>query len=316
MTSIKSKESWEFRAVPAFSGNTRATTGRSRQRPRGWYRLDMSSLKDLTDPKLSFDLLPCVTAINIARVPEDRVFEVHRLDYHEMNFISHGCYTVSLGGSSYRTEPGWVYGYQPDDVISARSHPGDGELVCHWIKFSWPRSTGDGMALPRMCQLDAKEQSRWTTIFDQVQEHQAASEHGGRLAATAGLLQLLSILLGADARRRHGGAMPDRRMSAALAFLERNQTRPLLMADVAKVTGMSEDAFSRVFRQQLGRPPLQHLIRLRLSSARRLLVHEPNLPITDVAQRCGFDDPGHFTRLFRKHFGTPPGAFRTRLTPI
>lgn len=57
---------------------------------------------------------------------------------------------------------------------------------------------------------------------------------------------------------------------------------------------------------------VEELMRVRLQRARELLA-DPllrNLPIIDVAARCGFTDPSHFARRFRRRFGIAPLAFR------
>lgn len=36
--------------------------------------------------------------------------------------------------------------------------------------------------------------------------------------------------------------------------------------------------------------------------------------VSDVAARCGFDDPAYFSRLFRRRFGMTPREFRSMLT--
>jgi AraC-like DNA-binding protein len=49
-----------------------------------------------------------------------------------------------------------------------------------------------------------------------------------------------------------------------------------------------------------------------LRRARDLLAGHPEAKtrIGDVAYRCGFDDPVHFTRLFRQRFGLTPSALK------
>lgn len=57
---------------------------------------------------------------------------------------------------------------------------------------------------------------------------------------------------------------------------------------------------------------VQELVRARLQRARRLLA-DPRLgdvPVIEVAARCGFTDPSHFARRFRRRFGIGPLAFR------
>jgi len=57
---------------------------------------------------------------------------------------------------------------------------------------------------------------------------------------------------------------------------------------------------------------IERLMELRLERARKLL-GDPQLfdqPVAEVAARCGFADPSHFARRFRRRFGQSPLQFR------
>jgi AraC family transcriptional regulator len=79
---------------------------------------------------------------------------------------------------------------------------------------------------------------------------------------------------------------------------------------MARAAGYSRHHFSRLFSEAEGVPPARYLLRLRMEQAARLLRLEPD-PIKVVAQRCGFDDPNYFTKVFRRFFGVGPRDFRT-----
>jgi AraC family transcriptional regulator, positive regulator of tynA and feaB len=57
---------------------------------------------------------------------------------------------------------------------------------------------------------------------------------------------------------------------------------------------------------------VERLMRLRLERARQMLsdAHLFDLPVAEVAARCGFADPSHFARRFRRQFGHSPLQFR------
>ncbi len=57
----------------------------------------------------------------------------------------------------------------------------------------------------------------------------------------------------------------------------------------------------------------ERLITLRLDRARDMLANANlcDLPVAEVAGRCGFADPSHFARRFRQRFGQSPLQFRT-----
>jgi AraC-like DNA-binding protein len=42
----------------------------------------------------------------------------------------------------------------------------------------------------------------------------------------------------------------------------------------------------------------------------KALLDEPDLPLAEIAQVCGFVDQSHFTRVFFKNEGCNPGRWR------
>lgn len=51
---------------------------------------------------------------------------------------------------------------------------------------------------------------------------------------------------------------------------------------------------------------------LRLERARHLLV-QTELSVIEIAIACGFSSPGHFSRVYRTHYGVSPVTQRGKL---
>ena len=54
-----------------------------------------------------------------------------------------------------------------------------------------------------------------------------------------------------------------------------------------------------------------NILQLRIHRAKQLLLGT-DLTVAEIAYRCGMDDPGYFSTLFRKATGITPVAFRTQ----
>lgn len=81
------------------------------------------------------------------------------------------------------------------------------------------------------------------------------------------------------------------------------------LAEAARSVGASPSTIVQALRRETRTPFHHHLTTARLREARRLLTLT-DVPISDVASRCGFADQSHLTRCFRQRVGITPGRYR------
>jgi AraC-like DNA-binding protein len=81
------------------------------------------------------------------------------------------------------------------------------------------------------------------------------------------------------------------------------------VVELSDVARLSASHFSRAFRRSFGEAPGAYLIRQRVDHARHLMLIS-EMPLSEVAQACGFADQAHFSRNFRAVTGHSPGAWR------
>jgi AraC-like DNA-binding protein len=92
--------------------------------------------------------------------------------------------------------------------------------------------------------------------------------------------------------------------------LERiDQTLPVQR--IARGAGMSPRALSRFCREHLDESHAELVRRLRLDEARRLLAETP-LSLKDITARTGLGDASTLWRVFTRHLGITPAAYRQR----
>jgi AraC-like DNA-binding protein len=98
-------------------------------------------------------------------------------------------------------------------------------------------------------------------------------------------------------------------VARAREHIEKHFTENIELLTLADVAGVSPFHLSRLFKEAWGYSPHQYLLRTRLDHAATLL-RDTRAPILDVALGVGFQDATHFARLFRRHTGLTPTAYR------
>lgn len=78
---------------------------------------------------------------------------------------------------------------------------------------------------------------------------------------------------------------------------------------LADAVGLSASHLGRLFREQVGLTVRDYLARVRIEVARELL-RETEEKTAAIAEMVGFCDESHLARVFRRHDGRPPSAFR------
>ncbi|MBQ8095744.1 MAG: helix-turn-helix domain-containing protein [Prevotella sp.] len=106
-------------------------------------------------------------------------------------------------------------------------------------------------------------------------------------------------------------APEDRQFVERVNALVRRQIKEgrIDVSDIAREMAMSMTAFRRRFTDLLGDSPQAYIIRLRMERARQLFDEHPELNISEVAMKCGFDDKSNFTRAFKHVHGMTPSDY-------
>lgn len=132
--------------------------------------------------------------------------------------------------------------------------------------------------------------------------------HGGRWRKTP----LVVPPIGVTVRQSSDVvAVADAVTASALAFIRTHACEGICVDDVLNEVLVSRSSLERRMREYLGRSPNAEINRVRLDSARRLLV-ETDLSLEQISDRCGFNHVQYFSKLFRAHFEETPGSYRTR----
>ena len=124
------------------------------------------------------------------------------------------------------------------------------------------------------------------------------------------LNDLLLQLLQKDAAPQSAGTelLPST-LDLPITYLKDNLASKIQVEEVAKYAGMSVSALESKFKKLTNDSIYNYLIRLRMEKAKKLLT-ETNYAVTEIAQRCGYENLFYFCNSFKKYVGMTPTKYR------
>jgi AraC-like DNA-binding protein len=167
---------------------------------------------------------------------------------------------------------------------------------------------------PLLTVRGARRDGRLPALYREVSLlHHSPGRRHALLLVKAALLHLLAEVDAAVGRAPSDCAAADGRLRAALDVMEDRLGDPgLSLPEIAAAASISVSQLGRLFRKAAGETPMGRLCQLRLARARALLLRG-ELSVKQVARLSGYRDQLYFSRVFRRHCGVCPTAYRARV---
>lgn len=139
----------------------------------------------------------------------------------------------------------------------------------------------------------------------------AASERYLRAALEYALFRLGSER-SAEENSPHGGKNEE--FLAVVDYINKNYGENLTLSSLAKTFAVSESHFSRTFKKSTGFGVCEYITTVRIRNAQKMLA-ETDFSVTEIANRCGFNDSSYFTSVFKRIRGISPLKYRKISAP-
>lgn len=151
--------------------------------------------------------------------------------------------------------------------------------------------------------------------FEQLMElglslPRAAGESAPGLVESLGLAALQEYLFAGQRAPAAETDEPDA-LRRALEWIGQEGHHATDLATLARESGVSPAQLVKLFRRHLGTTPIRHVWETRTRRGAQLL-RETGLTVGEIAFRCGFQTPFHFSRWVRELYGLAPRELRRR----
>ena len=98
-------------------------------------------------------------------------------------------------------------------------------------------------------------------------------------------------------------------VAKVMKYTEENYSKPIKLADMAAVAGVSEQHLCRLFKKNFSIRPMEYLNTVRISHAKELLTYSSKT-VAEIASETGFSDSSYFYVVFKKHENISPAEYR------
>lgn len=246
----------------------------------------------------------------LERCAPDYAIRRDTFPYLAVEYVAGGSGRLMLAGESVALEAGTVFSYGPgvaQDIASEAQFP----LVKYFVNFSGKSAS----ALLQSCQLPPGRVTRvfpanaLIALFDEVVE--SGLSGGRRSGELCGkLLDCLALKITQSSAPINGGeTLSYVTYQRCRRHIEQNFLSVSTLQQIARECRTDVAYLCRLFRRYDQQSPYQRLLRLKMNHAAERLQHH-GLLVKQAAKEVGFEDPFHFSRVFRKTFGVPPAEFR------
>lgn len=102
------------------------------------------------------------------------------------------------------------------------------------------------------------------------------------------------------------------KVSKAIKQINNNFCEPISLTSIAEELNITSEYLSKIFKEIIGIPFAEYLIKLRLDYSLELLKNK-SLSVTEISFLCGYQNVSHFFRSFKRNFGLTPNSYRKSL---
>jgi AraC family transcriptional regulator, transcriptional activator of pobA len=270
--------------------------------------------------------------LELQRLNRDHVLTtmgLHGHTFFELIYFDQGGGTHVLGGIKSKAREGSLFVVCPGDLHDC-TNIGDAEGWVLLFTRSALEQSPESLAfsqewLPKHPLFDPflslairsrnplriarEDRTRWSQYLNsldaELKNKPAHYRHAARALLHLILVELARLLEPAERRVDDDPVLQD-----VFSFIDAQFRKPISLADVARSLGRTPAHLTTIVRRKTGLTVGGWIAERRMAHARTLLQTGPRQKTDDLSLACGYDDPSHFLRSFKRMHGASPAQWR------
>ncbi len=99
------------------------------------------------------------------------------------------------------------------------------------------------------------------------------------------------------------------RLRPVMEYIAEHYSEKIYIEELAAMISVSADYFTKMFKDSIGKTPIEYINGMRINRAMHLL-SKTDLSMTEIAEATGFCNPNYFHKIFKQYMKTSPLVFR------
>lgn len=290
--------------------------------PIGWeqssYRI-VATARRTSVERIALGIRPYFLGFNQVEVEAPIEHPAHRHSSYEIILVEQGPYTCRLNGEKITLESSSCLLVKPGDLHEVSLRGGERHYVLQFDLEDKSLATSDGPGVFR--RLIRPEEQAFPAPVEQIKPilgmMALPSESSNRFSSEIQdclVEYLFWFLLGHVPEERLAPTLlkvsNDQRFLLRLGAIEEaNMNRHLALDELAGQMGVSKSTLAKRCSDLLGESPSQYLSRRKINRA-IVTLKTTRKSVKEVSYELGFQNPYHFSRVFKRVTGQPPSEYR------
>ena len=99
------------------------------------------------------------------------------------------------------------------------------------------------------------------------------------------------------------------RLRPVVKYIDEHYKDKMTIELLSEMITVSQDYFTKIFRESMGKTPIDYINTIRINYAMRYL-SDSELSMVEIAERVGFSNSNYFHKIFKQYMNSSPLAYR------
>jgi len=242
-------------------------------------------------------------------------YHAHGEGEYELHYFLEGAGSFLNHRARYPIQPETLFLTGPHEFHSIIPDPQNVQkqpISYYAVLFTLEKGEDLGTLLNSMIGRDSNSiqlNSKYHFLFETMLQFGRSPSIHQKKAAEYQLLSFLYAVYGKEIDSLPPPGSGLHHVQKAIEVMRRGLKKKLTVEAVAQKVGISKEHLIRLFQRHLHISPLQYALHLRVEAASGEVIGTER-SIREIAERFGFENQFHFSRVFKKCTGLSPSAYR------